>query len=178
VADAWRLNPHPGALVTKLLQVDELAAHRLNAAAQRWQSVGHVAAFAADWSATAEIALMLVVGAHGRRSTLVRMLAAVGTVYVASEALGWAWRRERPFSQLEHIQGLIEHRPERSFPSRHVASAVAMATIGQRAHPAIGGAMTWLALLLGVSRVATGVHFPSDVLAGGLLGLVVGRLLR
>jgi membrane-associated phospholipid phosphatase len=174
VTDAWRT----ATLFARLLEVDELATHRLNSAVRRWQPIGRAASFAADWSATAEIVLMLASGAQGRHSAVVRMLAAVSTVYVASEVMGSAWQRERPFSRLDHVEGLIEHGRVRSFPSRHVASAVAMASISQGAQSQIGGAMMWLAVVLAVSRVATGVHFPSDVLVGGALGLAVGRLLR
>ena len=53
-----------------------------------------------------------------------------------------------------------------------------MAAIGRRAHPHLGLAMTSVAWLLGLSRVATGLHYPSDVLAGALLGSIIGRLLR
>jgi undecaprenyl-diphosphatase len=70
------------------------------------------------------------------------------------------------------------HGPQRSFPSRHVASALAMASIGGRSNRRIGAAMTCLAWLLAISRVAAGLHFPSDILAGAVLGKVVGRLLR
>jgi undecaprenyl-diphosphatase len=53
-----------------------------------------------------------------------------------------------------------------------------MASIGGRTHPVLGLTMSVVAWLLGLSRVATGLHYPSDVLAGALLGGVIGRLLR
>ena len=114
----------------------------------------------------------------GRRRSAARMLAAVGLVYVVSEALGIVWRRERPFGELADVEGLVPHTVERSFPSRHVASGLAMAAIGGRAHPLLGLVMSAVAWLLGLSRVATGLHYPSDVLAGAVLGSVIGRLLR
>jgi membrane-associated phospholipid phosphatase len=106
------------------------------------------------------------------------MLAAVGLVYVSSEVLGSAWPRERPFGNLSDVEALVPHTAKRSFPSRHVASGLAMAAIGRRAHPLLGLAMSAVAWLLGLSRVATGLHYPSDVLAGAFLGSVIGRLLR
>ncbi|HNC98776.1 MAG TPA: phosphatase PAP2 family protein [Myxococcota bacterium] len=59
-----------------------------------------------------------------------------------------------------------------SFPSNHAAStaSVTMAT----GSPMLG----WLSLLAGVSRVVQGQHYPSDVLAGWLLGAVVGSGMR
>jgi undecaprenyl-diphosphatase len=53
-----------------------------------------------------------------------------------------------------------------------------MAAIGGRAHPLLGSAMAGVAALLGLSRIAVGLHYPSDVVAGALLGSLVGRLLR
>ena len=41
-----------------------------------------------------------------------------------------------------------------------------------------GVAMTIVAAMLGLSRVAAGLHYPSDVLAGAIVGLVVGRRAR
>jgi membrane-associated phospholipid phosphatase len=54
---------------------------------------------------------------------------------------------------------------------------LAMAAIGGREHPGLGRTMTIVAWLLGASRVAAGLHYPSDVLAGALLGRVAGYLL-
>jgi undecaprenyl-diphosphatase len=53
-----------------------------------------------------------------------------------------------------------------------------MALVGQRAQPRLGGVMISVALGLGVSRIAAGLHFPSDVAAGAVLGGLVGRMLR
>ena len=72
----------------------------------------------------------------------------------------------------------MAHSAGRSFPSRHVASGLAMAWVAGRAHRRLGLAMAGVAWLLGLSRVAAGLHYPSDVLSGALLGSVVGRLLR
>jgi membrane-associated phospholipid phosphatase len=122
--------------------------------------------------------LMGVLALGGRRNSAVRMLGAVGVVYLVSEALGAVWQRPRPFARLGEVEALAAHTGRRSFPSRHVASGLAMAVIGQRAHPHLGLAMAGVAWLLGVSRVAAGLHYPSDIAAGAVLGLAVGRRLR
>jgi membrane-associated phospholipid phosphatase len=132
----------------------------------------------ARWLAGIEIGLMLVLAIRGRRESAVRMLGAVGLVYVACDALGLAWPRLRPFAGRSEVQPLVRHDALRSFPSRHVASGLAMAAIGGRAHPNLGAAMTLAAWLLGVSRVAAGLHYPSDVLAGAALGRIVGQSFR
>ncbi len=114
----------------------------------------------------------------GRQNSAVRMLAAVALVYLTSEVLGALWQRQRPFARLSEVEALVPHPEQRSFPSRHVASGLAMAVIGRRAHPRLGLAMAAVASGLGVSRVAAGLHYPSDVVAGAVLGSAIGWLLR
>ncbi len=128
--------------------------------------------------ARAEVALMGVLVVVGKRRSAVRMLAAVGLVYLGSEVLGSVWRRERPFARLSEVEALVPHSAQRSFPSRHVASGLAMAAIGRRAHPLLGVTMSTLAWLLGFSRIGAGLHYPTDVLAGAALGSLVGGALR
>jgi membrane-associated phospholipid phosphatase len=64
----------------------------------------------------------------------------------------------------------------KSFPSGHTAAAVAFASAAGRVLPAAGIPLHCLAALVGYSRVHTGVHYPSDVLAGALIGAVIADL--
>ncbi|WP_037664717.1 phosphatase PAP2 family protein, partial [Streptomyces aurantiacus] len=57
-----------------------------------------------------------------------------------------------------------------SFPSGHSASAAAFAAGVALESPRLGAAVAPLAGAVALSRVYTGVHFPSDVLAGAALG--------
>src|SRR5206468_11069134 len=61
-----------------------------------------------------------------------------------------------------------------SFPSGHASLAAAMACVASRRHPRLGPLMWLLVAWIGVSRVVLGVHYPSDVLAGVLLGYLLG----
>ena len=155
--------------------VEDSAVVWLNSIVRRCTLSRLIVAVLARWLAGVEIALMLALGVSGRRESAVRMLFGVGLVYLASDALGWLWPRRRPFARLSEVVALTPHTPARSFPSRHVASGLAMAAIGGRAHPRLGLAMSLVAWTLGLSRVAAGLHFPSDVLGGAALGLMVGR---
>jgi membrane-associated phospholipid phosphatase len=167
-----------GGVVGRLLASDARIATRLNALVRRQTSIRALVVGSATWLAGIEVVLMGGLFVGGRQRSAGRMLAAVGLVYVLSEALGGLWPRQRPFAELADVEGLVPHPAARSFPSRHVASGLAMAAIGGRAHPVLGRVMSAVAWLLGLSRVATGLHYPSDVLAGALVGSVIGRLLR
>jgi undecaprenyl-diphosphatase len=155
--------------------VDDALVIWLNRVARRRRTPQRLIAITAERLAGVEIALMLLLAASGRRGTAVRMLAAVAMVYVASEACGLAWPRQRPFANLAEVTSLAPHEAGRSFPSRHVASGLAMAAIGWREHPRLGLLMAAVAWLLGISRVAAGLHYPSDIVAGATLGILVGR---
>jgi undecaprenyl-diphosphatase len=172
----WRVSVD--VILETLRKGDHGLALGLNALARRSALTRVVAGGLAEWLAVVEVVLMAALALGGRPRSALRMLAGVAVVYLASEVLGGAWRRGRPFARLGEVQALAPHAGGRSFPSRHVASGVAMATIASTAHPWLGASMACVALLLGLSRVAAGLHYPSDVLAGALIGRVIGRLLR
>ena len=165
----WRV------VLAAVLGADEALVRVLNAGT-RQAGAAAVVGRLATWLAGVEVALMLALALGGRRASAVRMLAAVGLVYLLSDASGAFWPRQRPFARCSAVEALAPHSAERSFPSRHLASALAMAAVGGRAHRRLGTAMATVGWLLGVSRVAAGLHYPSDLLGGALLGAAVGRL--
>ena len=62
-----------------------------------------------------------------------------------------------------------------SFPSGHAASGFAFASAIGRDQPWLGFALRLLATAVAYSRVHTGVHYPSDVVAGALIGATTGQ---
>lgn len=125
-----------------------------------------------------EIGLMILLALGGRRDTALRVLGSVGVVYACCGVIGQVLARPRPFVRHESVRELVHHPPHRSFPSRHVASAFAMASVAGGASSGVSRSMFATGILLAITRVAAGLHYPSDVVAGGLLGVAVGRLLR
>jgi undecaprenyl-diphosphatase len=157
---------------------DDAAVRALNRYLRRWPAAARWTGLLAARLATVEVGLMLLLAVGGGRRSALRMLAAVGMVYGASELLGGMWPRARPFERLTDVEALAQHSSGRSFPSRHVASGLAMAIIGGREHARLGLVMAAVAALLGVSRIGAGLHYPSDVGAGVVLGRLVGRLMK
>ncbi len=162
----------------RLLALDEDGARALNEITRRTPGGQRIMQTAAGTVAGAEVLLMGWLAARGHYQAARRMLLAVGAIYAASEAIGLVLARQRPFVQLDDVHELVIHHPARSFPSRHVASAVAMTCLARPADGGIASLMGSLAALLAVSRVAAGLHYPSDVLGGLVLGVLVAQASR
>jgi undecaprenyl-diphosphatase len=84
--------------------------------------------------------------------------------------------RDRPCWVREDVELLIRVSRDHSFPSGHAAAsfAAAGALLFRKARGRIPALV--LAIAIGFSRLYLYVHFPSDVLAGALLGLLCGFL--
>jgi membrane-associated phospholipid phosphatase len=67
---------------------------------------------------------------------------------------------------------------EHSFPSAHAASSFAAASAMADITPRFRALPFALAAAIGVGRPYLGMHYPTDVLAGAVLGLLVGRAAR
>lgn len=111
----------------------------------------------------------------GRQRAAVFVLVAVVTGVLASHGLKLAFDRARPDLAAHHAQVFT-----RSFPSGHsMLSAVVYLTLGSllarlhaswRAKAFLLGAAVLLAVLVGLSRLLLGVHWPTDILAGWAIG--------
>lgn len=83
--------------------------------------------------------------------------------------------RPRPFLTIKGAFPLLTPHSF-SFPSGHATLAMAMAVVFAHHFPKARGSVYLLAVLVGFSRIYFGVHYLSDVLAGFLLGAVIGYL--
>jgi len=79
-------------------------------------------------------------------------------------------RRNRPFESLQGIRSRIVPSDQFSFPSGHTAAAFIMATVLGSFFPAAALPVYLWASCVGLSRVYLGVHYPSDILAGVVMG--------
>jgi len=83
-------------------------------------------------------------------------------------------KRKRPYEVLtKHITIPENKKTGSSFPSNHSASAAVIAFACLAIHTGIGFAVFLLAVMTGISRIAVGVHYPSDIMAGFLISAAV-----
>lgn len=111
-------------------------------------------------------------GTKGRRAAAEGMAAIGITSILANLVLKRLVPRARPTDPVPE-QRELEDPDSSSFPSGHTASAAAFSGIVDRAYPSLWIPINTLAGAVGFSRVYTGVHWPSDVLAGWILGKAV-----
>jgi undecaprenyl-diphosphatase len=119
------------------------------------------------------IAIAIVLAVVWRRPWIViPVIVAVWGSDLAANVGKHLVHRHRPF---EHQIGPSER--THSFPSGHSATAFAGATILAHYAPRFRAAFFTLACLIALSRLYNGVHYPTDVIAGGLLGAAIALLL-
>ena len=81
--------------------------------------------------------------------------------------------RERPFLTMEELELIVPALTSYSFPSGHASSSMAAAMSLTLAYGRRGAWAFLPAGLIAFSRMYVGIHYPSDVLAGALLGCAV-----
>lgn len=116
-----------------------------------------------------------------RRAALRGVAAVGGASFTANVLLKPLLPRRRPaYEDLSVARRLALHDHPRSssFPSGHAASAAAFATAVTMESPALGLAVAPVAAAVAYSRVHTGVHWPSDVAAGVLMGTGIALATR
>lgn len=119
------------------------------------------------------------------------VLAAAGRTQMATDVFGvgtLAWmvaqgsktrvRRQRPY-EAEGVRRLIAPPTGSSYPSGHAAVWVAVtAVVAEQVRPAAAPLVRALGVYVPLSRVYVGVHYPTDVIGGAGLGLVLGAVWR
>lgn len=86
-------------------------------------------------------------------------------------------QRPRPFATFKELQIIVPIPSEFSFPSGHTASSFAAASVFFRQLPKkLGLPSVILAGIIGFSRLYVGVHYPTDVIAGVIMGILLSYL--
>ncbi|MCH7551998.1 phosphatase PAP2 family protein [Patescibacteria group bacterium] len=90
---------------------------------------------------------------------------------IITEAVRLFWERPRPFIE-NNMAPLIEHAASSSFPSGHAAFFFALGTILWFYNKKAGTLFLLGAAILSGARVLAFLHWPSDILAGAVIGIV------
>ena len=84
--------------------------------------------------------------------------------------------RPRPFQTLEGVRLFLGPHSGFSFPSGHATTSFCLATVIAMRYPKARYPIFIVAILVALSRSYVGVHYPSDILVGSILGILVGYI--
>lgn len=166
------------------MNLDYYLFQQINGFAGRWPWLDWLGIFAASYLQYIVVAGFLLFLFWGKsKEGLVKKYylagAAIGAIIfsraILTEIIRWVWFRPRPF--IDHaVNSLIAHANTGSFPSGHAAFFFALATVVYLYNKKLGIWFYFFSVPMVISRVFVGVHYPSDILAGALIGIFCGWL--
>ena len=120
------------------------------------------------------LTIFLLVFPRTRRVGCMLTAALIGTLLINNIILKNLVARTRPYEVIEGLTYLVKKPTDFSFPSGHSGCAFAAACIMFRRLPGKYGVPALiLAIVISLSRLYVGVHYPSDVLFGIISGIVI-----
>jgi undecaprenyl-diphosphatase len=126
--------------------------------------LGYIAAFARSKSSTKEWLVLAICVASG-----------IVAVLLLNQLIGFYFFRNRPFIGHQIFYYASPGLLAKSFPSDHTTVAFLMASaLLYSKHRLWGWLLMVTAFLVGIARIVIGVHYPADILAGALLGVLFG----
>lgn len=119
------------------------------------------------------LSLVLCIFPRTRRIGVMSLFSLALCALVTNVCLKNLIARPRPYTQIPGLEILIDPQKDWSFPSGHTTASFAAACSYMRGSPKkiYGVPAIVLALLIAFSRLYVGVHYPSDVLGGLIIGV-------
>jgi len=163
-------------LLNIVQKFDQQVLNWLNQLVEKW---GFANKFFAEYLMYAIPLILLWLWFYDQKSKKVALRAFVAMMVawpILGLIIGNLVHRARPF-ELGGVKELLFHRPTYSFPSDHAAALFAVtASFWFSGNKKLSYLVLIVAIVICIFRVATGLHWPSDILAGAVLGILAGWL--
>lgn len=163
--------------------MDYLLFQQVNGLAGHWEWLDVLGIFFAKYFEYILVALIILIFRKTWKVIFQAFLAAGLARLVIVNIIRWIVQRPRPFVEngfdgltTSHINLLLPQTTETSFPSGHAAFYFALSFIVYKYNKKTGILFFIASFLISVSRVFTGLHWPSDIIAGALVGIFSGWL--
>ncbi len=153
----------------------------LNQLTQYSPVVDWIAVFFATYALPIAIGISVIVGLK-KKEFIMHALCSSTLAFSLNALIGFLYFRPRPFVDHAVIQLIEKSASQKSFPSDHATISFALAASVSVFFPRMSAAAYAIAIAISLFRVVSGVHYPSDIVAGAVVGvvsfLVIQRILR
>ena len=139
------------------------------------QAFASVALFLSHYMTYILIVVILISILYRKQALFLKLFVVGGagvSAFVISKILKMILQTPRPFVTLDFIPLVVE--TGYSMPSSHATVFSALATVAFGVNRNLGIVFSVFALLIGVSRIVLGVHYPADIIVGFLIGIIIG----
>jgi len=154
----------------------------INGLADRWVWLDYLAMFFAEYFEYFLLSFLIILIAINFkkywRMVFISLIAGVVSRFIVGSAIRFLWFRPRPFVFENFIPLVFQNPTEASFPSGHALFYFALSAVVYLYNKKLGIAFYVASFLIAISRVFVGVHWPSDILAGAIIGILVGLVLN
>lgn len=118
--------------------------------------------------------VLLMVLAYKRDRRIVAVILVCGVSFVLVSVFRYFYNAPRPYVKYGYKPAVEKDKQGQSMPSRHVFSAFIIAMTFLWINPIYSIVLFVVSTLIAIHRVAVGVHFIKDVVAGALVGIIAG----
>ncbi len=162
------------------MNIDFYIFQQINQFAGRWIWLDNIGIFFAKYFEYFLIILIFLIPLFykkaGWKVIFQSFLAAILARFGIVELIRYFFPRTRPFVE-NHVNLLLNKINESSFPSGHAAFYFALSTVIYSYNKRAGIFFFIASFLIAISRVFVGVHWPLDIIAGVLVGVLSGWLI-
>jgi undecaprenyl-diphosphatase len=155
--------------------MDQFLFQQLNQFAGKCSLLDNLAIFFAKYFEYILIILVFLIFWRKWKVIFQSFLAAILARFGIVEIIRYFFPRPRPFIE-NHVNLLLDKINQSSFPSGHAAFYFALSTVVYSYNKKAGTLFFIASFLIIISRVFVGVHWPSDILAGAIVGIFSGWL--
>ena len=164
------------------MNIDLYLFNLINQFAGRWVWLDYLGMICAEYLGYILLFLLVMLLAINFKKywkmVLEAIIAALFTDFVLTGLIWRLWFRPRPFVALNFVPLVDQSAKESSFPSGHASFFFALSTIVYFYNKKIGILFYIASFFIVIARVFVGVHWPSDILAGAVLGILTGWILN
>ena len=123
------------------------------------------------------LSLILLIPKRTRKAGLVSLISMAACFIVVNFGIKPAVARLRPYDVYSYLHSVVPPQKDFSFPSGHTANGFACSLILLRMLPKKAGIpLVILAAVIALTRLYVGVHYPSDVITGFLIALLLSEI--